>query len=222
MSYTAQNYEVKVWDAPVRLFHWSLAFLVATLWATGELGKLDIHMTLGVWALVLVAFRLAWGVAGSETARFTHFVKGPKAILGYIAAAKAGTARSIGHNPLGALSVLALLAVVGVQSASGLFSSDDIVTDGPLVHLVSSKTVSLMSTMHRIGGKVILALVAVHVGAVAFYKLVKKDDLLRAMITGTKRVPAGVAGIRFASTWLAAALFAAACAAVWGGLAALK
>jgi cytochrome b len=211
-----------VWDAPVRLFHWTLAFLVALLWATGQWGKLDIHMALGVWALVLVLFRLAWGVAGSETARFTHFVKGPGAILDYLAAARAGAVRSIGHNPLGALSVLALLAVVGVQAASGLFTTDDIFTDGPLVQLASSKTVALLSTVHRIGGKVILALVAVHVAAVAFYTLVKKDDLLRAMITGTKQVPAGVGGIRFASSWLAAALFAAACALVWGGLAAVK
>jgi len=222
MSYAGEKYEVKVWDAPLRLFHWALAFLVAILWGSGQLGKLDIHMQLGVWVIALLLFRLAWGFAGSPTARFCQFVKGPKAILGYLAAARAGTARSIGHNPLGALSVLALLGILAAQSASGLFASDDIVTDGPLVHLVSSKTVSLLSTLHRIGGKVLLGLVAVHLAAVVFYKVVKKDDLVRAMITGTKRVPTGVAGITFANSWLAAVLFAAACGLAWGGLTALK
>lgn len=210
---------VKVWDLPIRLFHWGLAVLVAVLWLTGEFGQLDIHMVLGGWALVLVLFRLGWGFAGSPTARFTQFVRGPAAIRAYLAAARSGAVRSIGHNPLGALSVLALLGLLAAQGGSGLFTSDDIVTDGPLVHLVASKTVSLLSTVHRVGAKVLLALVGLHLAAVAFYTVVKKDDLLRAMITGRKRVPAGVEGIRFANPLVALALLAAAAAMVWGGLA---
>lgn len=210
--------EVKVWDHPIRLFHWALVALVATLWATGQFGALDIHMKVGVWALALLVFRLGWGVVGSPTARFSQFVRGPAAILEYVRAARSGAARSVGHNPLGALSVLALLAVLIAQAASGLFTTDDIVTNGPLVSTVSSKTAALLSTIHRLGAKLILALVAVHLAAVVFYTVVKKDDMIRAMLTGTKRVPRGVAGIRFAHPVLALTVAALACAVVWGGL----
>lgn len=210
--------QVKVWDLPIRLFHWSLVILVATLWLTGQLGKLDIHMTLGVWALALLVFRLMWGVVGSPTARFTQFVRGPAAIRDYLAAARTGAVRSVGHNPLGALSVLALLGLLTAQAATGLFTTDDIFTNGPLVSKVSGKTAAFLSTVHRLGGKLLLALVAVHLAAVAFYTLVKKDDMIRAMLSGTKRVPEGVEGIRFANPLLAAAVAVAACAVVWGGL----
>ncbi|MBC7906412.1 MAG: cytochrome b/b6 domain-containing protein [Rhodospirillaceae bacterium] len=218
MSHMGETTEVKVWDLPIRLFHWSLALTVSVLWITGQLGKLDIHMVLGLWVLALLIFRLGWGVIGSPTARFSQFVRGPGAIRDYLAAARAGTARSIGHNPLGALSVLALLGLLIAQSASGLFTTDDIFTDGPLVHLVTSKTAALLSSVHRIGGKVLLGLIAVHLAAVVFYKWVKKDDLVRAMFTGTKKVPMGVQGVRFANSWLAVVLFAVAAALVWGGL----
>ena len=213
--------EVKVWDLPTRLFHWVLVALVGFLWFSGEFGHLDIHMKLGVWALALLVFRLVWGVVGSPTARFSHFVRGPAAILAYLAAARAGAVRSVGHNPLGALSVLALLAVLIAQGVTGLFTTDDIFTNGPLTHLVASKTSALLSSLHRLGGKLLLALVGVHLLAVVFYTLVKKDDLLRAMITGTKRVPAGVEGIRFAHPGLAVAAVATACGLVWGMLALL-
>lgn len=210
--------EVRIWDQPTRLFHWSLVILVAVLWLSGEFGKLDIHMKLGVWALALLVFRLMWGVVGSPTARFAQFVRGPAAIRDYLAAARGGAVRSVGHNPLGALSVLALLGLLTAQATTGLFTTDDIFTNGPLVGKVSGKTAALLSSLHRLGGKLLLALVGVHLAAVAFYTLVKKDDMIRAMITGTKRVPEGVEGIRFAHPLLAVAVAAIACAVVWGGL----
>ncbi|HSV28809.1 MAG TPA: cytochrome b/b6 domain-containing protein, partial [Candidatus Omnitrophota bacterium] len=98
---------IPVWDLPVRLFHWLLVALIGALWASGEFGKLDLHMLLGKAALALIVFRLAWGVAGSRTARFTDFVKGPRAIAEYLRRPYA----VVGHNPLGALSVLALLTL---------------------------------------------------------------------------------------------------------------
>lgn len=219
MSRHDESNHVKVWDQPVRLFHWLLVALVSVLWVSGQLGKLDLHMLLGVWALVLLAFRWIWGVVGSPTARFGQFVRGPGAIVAYLTAARNGAVRSVGHNPLGALSVLALLGLLTVQALSGLFTSDDIFTDGPLVHLAGSKMVSWLSTVHRIGGKLLLALVGVHLGAVLFYTLVKKDDMVRAMVTGTKQVPAGVEGIRYASPLLAVAVLAVSAATVWGVLA---
>lgn len=215
-----QTHVVKVWDLPVRLFHWLLAALIIALVITGQLGLLTIHMTLGPVVLVLVLFRLVWGVVGSDTARFGHFVRGPGAILAYVAAARAGTARSLGHNPLGALSVLALLALAGLQAATGLFTSDDVLSEGPLAHLLSAKGVALVSTLHRVGFPVLLTFVGLHLAAVVFYRLVKHDDLVRAMITGTKRVPRDVVGIQYRNSLLALVIVLVAAAVVYGALAA--
>ena len=211
---------VKVWDLPTRLFHWLLAVLVLALAVSGELGMLDLHMTLGPAALALVLFRLIWGVVGSDTARFSHFVRGPRGVLAYLAAARRGAAHGVGHNPLGAFSVIALLAMVSLQALSGLFTTDDIATDGPLAHLMATKTVSLLSSIHRIGFKALLALIGAHLAAVAFYRLIKRDDLITPMITGEKLVPALSAPPRLRSPWLALAALVLAAAAVWGTLAA--
>lgn len=221
MRTSAGTSTVKVWDLPTRLFHWSLVALIAVLWASGEFGKLDLHMRLGQAALSLILFRIVWGFVGSRTSQFSHFVRGPTAIRDYLLAARRGAVRSVGHNPLGAYSVLALLAVLLVQGSSGLFASDDIMTDGPLTHLVSAKSVALLSSMHRIGFKLLLVLVALHLAAVVFYRVVKKDDLVRAMVTGMKQVPDGVAGIRFRNPLIALLVLAASAALVWGGVAAL-
>lgn len=210
---------VKVWDLPTRLFHWLLVVMVAALWASGEFGKLDLHMQLGQAALALVLFRIVWGFVGSKTSRFGHFVRGPAAIRAYLLAARRGAVRSVGHNPLGALSVLALLTLLLVQAASGLFVSDDIMTEAPLAHLVSAKTVSLLSSIHRIGFKLLLALVALHLVAVAYYRVIKNDDLVQAMVTGSKQVPEGVEGIRFRNPLIALIVLAATAALVWGGVA---
>lgn len=210
---------VKVWDLPTRLFHWTLVLLIIVMGLSGELGQLLIHMLVGPAVIALILFRLIWGVIGSETARFSHFVRGPKSVLAYLTAARNGAVRSVGHNPLGAFSVLALLTLVLVQGVTGLFTSDDILSQGPLAHLLSSKDVALLSSLHRIGFKLLLAFIAVHLAAVLFYRLVKKDDLVRAMITGEKQAPEGVEGIRFRHPLLALAALAVACLVVWGGLA---
>jgi cytochrome b len=195
--------------------------LIVALGVSGELGKLDIHMIIGPAVLALILFRLVWGLIGSETARFSHFVRGPKAIRAYLIAARKGAVRSVGHNPLGAFSVLALLSLILVQSLTGLFTSDDILSEGPLAHLLSAKSVALVSTIHRICFKLLLAFVALHLAAVAFYRFVKKDDMVEAMITGKKKVPSNVAGIRFRNPLLALVALAVCAALVWGTLAAL-
>lgn len=213
-------HRIKVWDLPTRLFHWILVLLVVMLGVSGELGKLNIHLLIGPLVVALVLFRIIWGFVGSETSRFSHFVRGPRAVLAYMAAARKGAVRSVGHNPLGAFSVLALLTLLLLQGVTGLFTSDDILTEGPLAHLVSAKTVALLSSLHRIGFKLLLLFVALHLAAVAFYTFVKKDDMVSAMISGEKIVPDGVDGIRFRPALLAAAILAACCALVWGLLAA--
>lgn len=220
MRQNPHTHRVKVWDLPTRLFHWVLVALIIVLGVSGELGKLDVHMLIGPAVVALILFRIVWGFAGSETARFSHFVRGPRAILAYVAAAKAGAVRSVGHNPLGAFSVLALLGLVLLQGLTGLFTSDDILSEGPLAHLVTSKTVGLLSAVHRIGFKLLLAFIALHLAAVVFYRVVKKDDMVEAMITGEKQVPEDVQGIRFKNPLLALAILVLCCGLVWGTLAA--
>lgn len=211
--------KLTVWDLPTRLFHWALVALVAVLGVSGELGLLGPHMLVGPAVLVLVLFRVVWGFAGSRTSRFSDFVKGPAAIRAYLAAARRGETHPVGHNPLGALSVLALLVLVAAQAATGLFTSDDIMVEGPLTHLVSSAMVKTLSGLHRLGFKLLLALVALHVAAALFYTFVKKDNLIRPMVVGSKPVPEGVDGIVPVGVLRAVIALAICAALVWGGLA---
>ncbi len=212
--------QITLWDLPTRLFHWLLVGMMVALWITGELGRLGVHMILGQCVLALVLFRLIWGVVGSRSSRFAHFVKGPGAILAYVRQARAGTAHVLGHNPLGALSVLALLALAAVQAGTGLFTTDDVLTEGPLAALVSSKISALLSSLHRNGFVLLLVFVGLHVAAVLFYRFVKKDDLVTPMITGRKEVPRSQAGegVTFAGLGLAAAVAVFSAAVVFGGL----
>jgi cytochrome b len=185
---------IRVWDLPTRLFHWSLAACIAVACVSAHLdgeAALRLHFRCGYAVLALVGFRLLWGFAGTHYARFGQFVRGPMATLRYAVAlprARPGDAYPgyPGHNPLGALSVLVLLALCAVQSGSGLFANDEIASEGPLAHLVSAQAVQRSGTIHAWGEIAIYVLVALHVAAIAFYRLAKGEDLLRAMITGAK------------------------------------
>jgi cytochrome b len=180
---------IKVWDLPTRLFHWSLVLLFGGMWFTGEQGGdwLQYHIWSGEAIAVLLLFRLIWGVIGSETARFSQFVKGPAAIRAYLQGK--WTPRP-GHNPLGALMVLALLAVLLVQVGSGLFATDvdSYAFDGPLARLVASELSESITRFHKLFFNVILLLVGLHVTAIAVYRVVKKQNLARAMLTGYQQV----------------------------------
>lgn len=213
----------RVWDLPTRFFHWTLVLLIALQYATGEYHFLDMrwHFWFGYATLALIAFRLLWGFCGSQTSRFADFLRGPRAVFAYIRALFSTNPQTpIGHNPLGGWSVLALLASVAVQSVSGMFASDDIDTDGPLVAHVSDATVKLMTRVHHWNENVLLILVCLHVAAVLLYVLVKHDDLITPMFSG-RRCVTQTEGLRFASEWLALALFvlcaAAVLALVWWG-----
>jgi cytochrome b len=211
---------IRVWDAPTRLFHWTLVLLIALQYATGEFHLLDMrwHFWLGYATLALVLFRIFWGLCGSPTSRFAGFVRGPRAVLAYVRSQfSANPQSSIGHNPLGGWSVLVLLACILVQVVTGLFASDDIDTDGPLVAFVSSRTVKLMTRLHGWNQNLLLALIALHVLAVLAYLLVKRENLIVPMLNGRKR-GAAADDSRFASGWLALGLLAA-CAAVVGAAA---
>jgi cytochrome b len=185
----ADGPEVRVWDLPTRLFHWFLLAGVTTSFITVKLGgnAMIWHGRAGTFVLSLLIFRLIWGFVGSPTARFQSFVKGPKTVWLYIQGRTVTTA-FVGHNPLGALSVLALLCLFLFQALTGLGTSDDIFFDGPLVQTLSSDTVSLLTSLHKSTEPFLLGLIALHLVAIAFYRLVKKNNLVRPMITGVKRL----------------------------------
>lgn len=212
--------DIPVWDLPTRLFHWLLVLLVAGAWLSYKFG--DVTMTWHKWngyaVLTLLLFRLVWGIVGSSTARFCDFVKGPRTVWCYLR--DGARAPSLGHNPAGGWSVLAMLGVLSVQAFAGLFTTDDIMVSGPLKFLVSSDTVDLLSSVHRLGYYVLLGLVGLHLAALAFHRLAHGENLVRAMITGHKcadHVPPGTAAVQ-RPLWLAALCLAAAALTVWFGI----
>ena len=188
---TERSHRVLVWDLPTRLFHWLLLISVILSFVTGNIGgnTMKYHLLSGYGILVLLIFRLAWGLVGSRTARFSSFVKGPATVLAYVATLlqKKTQKPSLGHNPLGGWSIVAMLLVLFVQVATGLFANDDILTGGPLYVWVTKETSNLLTWVHLINRFVLIALIAVHIFAVFFYFFFKHENLIRPMVTGMKR-----------------------------------
>ena len=193
MHHASSFQRIRIWDLPTRVFHILLALSVAGLVISGEIGgdAMPIHFMLGYVVLSLVFFRLIWGVVGGHWSRFVNFVPTPSKLLSYVQAVRAKqTPHSVGHNPLGALSVLAMLAVLFAQVLSGFMSDDEISNTGPWTALVSSEWVSRATEYHSDIGKVLLILLVVaHVGAVLYHKRIKQDDLITPMLTGDKVLP---------------------------------
>jgi len=181
---------IHIWDWPVRIFHWTLVLVVVAAIATALAGGnwVEIHEQLGIALCGLFGFRLIWGLIGTRTARFATFIRGPSAIREYLQ----GRWRGIGHNPLGALSVLALLGLFGFQAVSGLFTNDDIAFSGPLRALVEKATSDRITGIHHDMLWWLVGLVAVHVAAIIYYRMFKKDDLLSPMIRGWKNADVGI------------------------------
>ena len=180
---------VKVWDLPTRLFHWALVGLVAASYVTGKRGGMlmGYHEWSGVAILVLVLFRIAWGGLGGGESRFSAFVRGPSAVCRYARALwQGGTPRHLGHNPLGGWSVLLMLLAVFVQAGTGLFANDDILTEGPLAHWVSGGVSDRLTALHHLNQTLLAGLIAIHIAAVLFHLLVKKENLIAPMVTGIK------------------------------------
>jgi cytochrome b len=182
---------VAVWDLPTRVFHWLLVALVITSWICAEIGgnAMQIHELSGFTVLTLVLFRILWGFFGSHHSRFANFVRGLAATKHYVRSLLRGDAvSSVGHNPLGAWSVLAIMVCLLVQTGTGLFSNDDIMTEGPLMKWISKDTSDVISKIHGINFNVLLVLIVLHVGAVLFYLIHKRENLITPMITGKKQV----------------------------------
>jgi cytochrome b len=191
---------VPVWDLPTRLFHWTLVALMIVQWLTAESdGAMKFH----VW--------------GGYTARFSHFVRGPGTALGYVKALLRGeTPLYVGHNPMGGWSILALLTLLLIQAGTGLFANDDITFDGPLSSWVSKSMSNWLTTVHKVNFNLLLVVIAVHVSAVLFYLLVKRENLIHPMLSGRKHLSPELVGSapRLVSPWLGLAALAVAVVAV--------
>ena len=211
----------RVWDLPVRLMHWGLVLAVAGAWLTRELEGdwFAWHVRCGYAVLLLAATRIVWGFVGTRHARFGDFVRGPRAILAYLRA-KPGdeVARTAGHNPLGALMILALLGMLLAQAVLGLFANDEALEVGPLYGYVSDDTSDLLTGLHERLFDVLAVAVAVHVAAALFYLFVRREDLILPMITGRKPgrlLPPGAADVGPSRTLLAVGIAAALGALLW-------
>jgi cytochrome b len=188
-----------VWDLPVRLFHWLLASLIAFSWWSAKFDHPDWHIWSGIAILTLLIFRLLWGFAGSSTARFSSFVTGPASVVAFLR----GRWRGIGHNPLGGLSVIALLAATAIQVGLGLFTEDeDGLTRGPLALLIDSDTAEKVHDIHALFVYVLLGLIALHIAAILFYRF-RGRRLTMPMITGRAEIEPGVAPMRAGKWWAA-------------------
>ena len=214
----AERQEVAVWDWPVRVVHWSIVALVATLLATGLSGGNAVmvwHMRAGEVLLALVVFRIAWGFAGSGNARFASFIRGPRAVVRYLRSlATAPHAVHATHNPAGGWMVAALLAALLIQCSLGLFTHDDVMTEGPLVWRVSEDLSDVLSTLHRRGAWLVAGLAGVHILAVVAFFLARDDNLIYPMFSGTKALPRGIADPTAAKASTARALVLLACSAI--------
>ena len=211
---------VRVWDLPTRVFHWLLVLAVIGLAITGKIGgqALFWHMRLGLAVFTLLAFRLVWGLVGGRWSRFANFIYAPSALLRYLRGPhRPGDHFEVGHNPLGAGSVLAMLAMLLAQVATGLLADDEISTTGPLNQYVANATGLLATAWHKGYGQYgLLALVALHLAAIGLYRW-RGRKLVTAMLTGDKSLPADVPAARdnLATRLLALGLLAA-CAAAAG------
>jgi cytochrome b len=181
-----------VWDLPLRVTHWLLVITVAGAWATHYAGTqwFEWHERLGYATLVLVVFRIAWGFVGTRHARFASFLRGPSAIVDYVRG-RAG-AEPAGHNPLGALSVVVMLAALLFQASTGLFANDEIANAGPFYGWISQETSNRLTGLHEANSEFLLVLLVLHVAAIVWYAAVRRRRLVPAMLTGRKDdVPPG-------------------------------
>lgn len=211
-KFAPQEREVPVWDLGVRFFHWALLILVVTSFVTAKIGgnAVTYHAWSGYAILTLLVFRILWGFVGGTQARFTSFIKGPAACIGYVKGMfnRDRHETTLGHNAVGGLSVLAMLLALLFQAVSGLFVNDDIAFEGPLYKWAGKELSDKLMSLHSLNEKVIVTLVILHLSAIAFYFFYHRENLVKPMITGVKRVTGAVAESRHGSAVLAVVLVA--------------
>jgi cytochrome b len=215
---SALRARIKVWDVPTRLFHWLSVLLVAGAWFSASNNLMALHLWCGILLIVFLTFRLAWGLVGSTTARFSDFITGPKAVLNHFREmGRENPPGYAGHNPAGGWMTLVLLATLAVEAGLGLLANDDLRFAGPLAVWVTKDSSDHMTQLHRDLFGVLLVLIWVHVVAVMFYLLVEGRNLIGPMIHGCKdiqEVPAGMT-LRFVSTRTALRVLALSGGIVW-------
>jgi cytochrome b len=204
---TAMLLPMRVWDLPVRIFHWAIVVLLPCSYVSMRLNLIDLHMAIGHVVLALLLFRVAWGFVGSDTAKFRSFLGSPVQAFRHLARIRVREPDTeIGHNAAGGWMVLLLLLLLAVQVGAGLCANDGGAAYGPLAKYVGDKWSDRLSLVHEINFKLILGAVALHVLAVCVYAYVKGQNLLRPMWTGKKRMPAATRAPRLASPLLALAI----------------
>ncbi len=178
---------LRIWDLPTRLFHWLLVVCIAGAVICVNIGGnlMQWHAYFGYAALSLVLFRVLWGFIGAVHSRFVTFVPSPQRLIAFLSGKQGG---GLGHSPLGSLSVIALLLVVGIQASTGLFTDDDIAFQGPLAKYVPNATVSLLSSIHALNSNILFGLIGLHLLAIAYYQWVKRASIVMPMIQGDKEV----------------------------------
>jgi cytochrome b len=182
------HHKIRVWDLPTRIFHWLLATCVVALFVTAKIGgdAMKWHFLLGYSVLTLLLFRLIWGFVGGHWSRFSSFPLAPKKIMAYLRG-DTNPSLLVGHNPIGSLSVLAMLFFLLFQISTGLLSDDEISSSGPFVALVSNDLVSLATSYHKaIGQFILITLIVVHIAAILVYWFHKRQNLVRPMWSGDK------------------------------------
>jgi len=177
--------KIRLWDLPTRLFHWGFAAAVLGAIATDLLENITWHSYCGYTALVLVVFRIIWGFVGPHHARFSSFVPSVSSLKTFF---KDKTVSPLGHNPLGALSVIAMLLIVLVQATSGLFTDDEISFQGPLSKFLSEDMVKIMNEIHETNHVLVYGIVALHLIAIFYYQRIKKNNLIGPMVYGDKEI----------------------------------
>jgi len=212
--------EVPVWDRPTRIFHWVLVALLVVLYLSGRNDRFDIHIAAGQALLVLVVARIVWGFVGSASSRFRALVRPWREIAAYVPTlVRREPGGHPGHNPLGGLSVVAMLLVLLVQTGLGLFAVDvDGLYEGPLSYLVSYEAAREAAVFHGRVVDLLLILVVLHLAAVLFYLLYKRENLTRSMLTGRGRLAPGKTAPRLVSAWRALVVLLLSAAAVLGGI----
>jgi cytochrome b len=182
---------VLVWDIPIRVFHWLIVALVAAAYATWRLNWMVLHGWVGDAVLTLLLFRLMWGFLGGETARFSRFLASPRMAIQHLKHTfQREPDRQMGHNPAGGWMVLLLLALLLVETLTGLYVANDIADEGPLTEFVPPWAANAIASAHAILWDALLAAIVLHVLAIAAFAAIKGQNLLRPMITGTKLLPA--------------------------------
>ena len=212
--------EARVWDRATRLFHWVLVVLVVVCYLSGRNGRFDIHFLAGQALLVLVVARVIWGFAGSASSRFGSFVRPAREIVAYLPTLlhRKPDGRA-GHNPLGGLSVVAMLLVLIAQASLGIFSVDvDGLNEGPLSFLVSYDAARNAAELHAIVVDLLLILVGLHLAAVLFHLVYKRENLTGTMLTGRARLAEGETPPRLVSDRRALLVLVLAAVAVLGGI----